>query len=154
MTVLHDLGLNVKYYSNSDVEPFLDGELFIRKHFGNDAEKILKMTDLPVFVESIRKLKKYHLFEKKKLSFEEIKFHIEQGHVPLMLVDYNKIVGKEGLYQGHFLVVTGFDSSHIFFHESGPENAEANKKIQQSIFLEAWDANGTDNDVVIVFGKR
>ena len=153
VTVLHDLGLKVKYYSRSNLEPFLQGEPFIRKHFGKDAEKILKFTDLPVVLESINKLLKYDIFEKRKLSFDEIESHIKEGHVPLMLIDHNKIVGKKGLYQGHFVVVTGFDNQNVFYHESGPENPEANKKVLKSIFIDAWNANGADNDIVIVYGK-
>ena len=69
VTVLHDLGLKVKYYSKSDLEPFLEGEPFIREHFGEDADKILKFTDVPVVLESIKRLLKYDIFEKIKLSF-------------------------------------------------------------------------------------
>ena len=152
--VLCDLELEVKYYSKSDLEPFLEGEQFVRKHFGKDAEKILKFTDLPVVLESIKKLLKYNIFEKRKLPFGEVESHIKQGHVPLMLIDHSKLIGKEGLYQGHFVVVTGFDDQNVFYHESGPKNPEANKKVLKSIFIEAWNANGTDNDVVIVYGKR
>jgi hypothetical protein len=152
--VLYDLGLEVKYYSKSDLEPFLQGEPFIRKHFGKDAEKILKFTDLPVVLGSIKKLLKKDIFEKRKLSFNKVEAHIKQGDIPLMLIDHNKIVGKEGLYQGHFIVVTGFDDQNVFYHESGPKNPEANKKVLKSTFIDAWNANGTDNDIVIVYGKR
>ena len=54
--VLFDLGLDVRYYSKGALEPFLEGEPFIRKHFGKDAEKMLRFTDVPVVVESIRKV--------------------------------------------------------------------------------------------------
>ncbi len=152
--VLHDFGLKIKYYSKSDLEPFLEGEPFIRKHFGKDADKILKFTDLPVVLDSFKKLLKYDIFEKRKFTFEEVESHMEQGHIPLMLIDRNKIVGKEGFYQGHFIIVTGFDDQNVFYHESGPKNPEANKKVLKSTFIDAWNANGTDNDLVIVYGKR
>ena len=109
VTVLHEQGLDVKYYSTSDLEPFLAGEPFLRKHFGKDAEKILRFTDLPVALESIRKFLNLKIFEKRKLPFSQIEYHITQGHVPLMLVDHHKLVGRAGFYQGHFVVVTGFD---------------------------------------------
>lgn len=152
--VLYDLGLDIKYYSKTDLEPFLEGEPFIRKHFGKDADKILKFTDLPVVMESIKKLKKYCIFEKKKLSFEDVENQIKQQRVPLMLIDWNKIAGMQDSFQGHFVVVTGFDDKNVFYHESGPQNPKPNKQVQKSAFIDAWNANGTDNDVVIVFGKR
>lgn len=154
VTVLHDLGLKIKYYSKSDLEPFLQGEPFMRKYFGKDADKILKFTDLPIVLKSINKVLKYNLFEKRKLTFDEIESHIEQGHVPLMIIDHNKIIKKEGLYQGHSVVVIGFDDQNVFYHESGPKNPEAKKKAPKATFINAWNANGADNDVVIVYGKQ
>ena len=151
---LHDLGLDIKLYSKTDLEPFLEGEPFIRKHFGADAGKILKFADLPVAIESIRKVMSHNLFEKRKFSFNEIERHIKQGHVPLMLIDHNKLIGKKGPYQGHLAVLTGFDKQNVFYHESGPKKPEANKRIPKKTFMRAWNANGTDNDVIIVFGKR
>ena len=152
--VLYDLGLEVKYYSKTDLEPFLEGETFIRRHFGKDAEKILKYADLPVVMNSIRKSLKYRLFEKKVLSINDIESHIQDRHVPLVLIDHNKIIGKNDFYQGHFVVVTGFDEENIYYHESGPTSPQANRKVKKGIFSEAMNANGTDNDVVIVFGER
>jgi len=152
--VLHDFGLKVKFYSKLDLEPFLQGEPFIRKQYGKDADKILKFSNLPVVMRAIKRVLRQGLFEKRKLPFAEIESHIEQGRLPLMLIDHNKLVGKEGLYQGHFVIVTGFDSQSIFYHEPGPKNPEANKKVPKPVFIEAWNASGTDNTVVIVFGKK
>ncbi|MFH1452009.1 MAG: C39 family peptidase [archaeon] len=154
VSVLYCLGLDLKFYSKEELEPFLEGESFIRKHFGKDAEKILKFTDVPVVVKSTKNLLNYNLFEKKILSLDEIEKHILEGHVLLVLVDYNKISRKEGNYQGHSVVITGFDDDYIYFHESGPSNPEPNKKVSKKIFEEAMNANGTDNDCVVVFGKR
>jgi len=154
VTVLYDLGLDVKYYSNESLELFLGGEVYFRQHFGKDADKILSLTDMPAVISSINSLLKYNLFEKKSMSLLEIEEHLNNGHVPLVLMDYNKIIQKKGLYQGHFVVVTGFDDGYIYYHESGPKNPEPNKKIRKELFQEAIDANGTDNDVVVVFGCK
>ncbi len=154
VAVLHDLGLKVKFYSKVDSGQFLAGEPFIRKQFGKNAEKILKFTDLPVVMEAIKKILSQGLFEKRKLSFAEIESHLEQGHLPLVLIDLNKLVGKGGLFEGHLVAVTGFDDQSVFYHESGPKNPEANKRVPKQDFIDAWNAGGTDNTVVIVFGKR
>ncbi|HLC32239.1 MAG TPA: peptidase C39 family protein [Candidatus Nanoarchaeia archaeon] len=154
VAVLYKLGLDVKYYSKTDLKPFLEGESFIRSLYGPDAEKMLQFTDVPVVIDSIRKVLRYNIFEKKKLSLEEIETVIKKGSVPLVLIDNNKIAGKTGSYQGHFVAITGFDDNHIFYHESGPKSPQANKKVVKSLFIEAWNANGTDNDLVVVSGKR
>jgi len=154
VTVLHDLGLAVKFYSKESLEPYLGGESFIRGHFGKDAENILKVTDIPVVVDSIKKLLDYDIFEKKIISIEDIKENISKGYVVMVLIDYNKIMGREGFYQGHFVIVTGFEADNIYFHESGSNDAQLNRKISAEIFINAMNANGTDNDCVIVSGKR
>lgn len=151
--VLYDLGLNVKYFSKSNPEPFLGGEPFIRKYFGKDANRILKVTDLPVFIKSIEKLMKYDIFERKALSLNKLENYVIKGYISLALIDNNKILGKEG-YNGHLVVLTGFDDKNIYYHDSGPINPEPNKKISKDIFIKAFNANGTDNDVVVCFGKR
>ena len=154
VSVLYDLGLDLKFYSKEDLEPFLEGEPFIRKHFGKDADKILKFTDVPTVVKATEKLLNYNIFEKRILPIDEIQEHLKKGNVPMVLIDYNKIIRKNDLYQGHFVVITGFDEEHIYFHESGPTNAGPNKKVKKEFFEEAINANGTDNDCVIVYGKR
>jgi hypothetical protein len=154
VSVLYDLGLDLKYYSKEELEPFLEGEPFIRKHFEKDAEKILKFTDVTTLVKSIKKLLNYNIFEKRVLSLKDIEEHLKQGHIPMVLIDYNKILRTEGFYHGLFVVLTGFDDDYIYFHESGPRNPEPNKKVKKEFFEEAMNSNGTDNDCVIVFGKR
>jgi hypothetical protein len=154
VSVLYDLGLNLKFYSKEDLKPYLEGEPFIKRHFGKDADKIIKFTDIPVVVRATEKLLQYNVFEKRILLLTEIEKHLEKGHIPLILIDYNKINRIEGFYQGHFVVVTGFDKENIYFHESGPKNPEPNKKVKKEFFKEAMDANGTDNDCVIILGKR
>jgi hypothetical protein len=154
VSVLYDLGLDLKFYSKEDLEPFLEGEPFIRRHYGKDADTILQFTDVPIVVKATKKLLNYDIFEKRVLSLEDIQKHLKKGHIPMVLIDYNKIVRKDDFYHGHFVVVTGFNEEHIYFHESGPKNAEPNKKVKKEIFEEAMNANGTDNDCVIVSGKR
>ncbi|EKE06802.1 MAG: hypothetical protein ACD_18C00275G0001 [uncultured bacterium] len=154
VSVLYDFGLDLKFYSKEKLEPFLEGETFIRKHFGVDADKILKFTDLPIVIKSVKKLLSYDLFENKILSIADIQEHLKNGNVPMVLLDHNKIIDKNDYYQGHFVVITGFDKDNIYFHETDQDNTEPNKKVRKEIFEKAFNANGTDNDCVIVYGKR
>lgn len=152
--VLHSLGLEVKFYSKAELEPFLEGEPFIHRRFGKDADKMIKLSNMPEFIKSIKILLKHNIFEKKILPLKEIESHIKKGHVPIMLVDYREILKGIKTYQGHFTVVTGFDGENIFYHASGPKDVEPNKKVPKKTFLKAWNSDSTDNDVIIVLGKR
>jgi len=150
---LYELGLKVRYYSKTELEAALSGEKYIRETYGADADKVLKIVDVDALVESARTLLKYDLFEQKVLSLEEIEEHVRKKHVPLVLIDWNKIIGRPS-YQGHFGVITGFDEENIYFHQSGPATPTPNMKITKSTFMEAWNVKGTDNDIVMVYGKR
>ncbi|MDE1869695.1 MAG: peptidase C39 family protein [Candidatus Micrarchaeota archaeon] len=150
---LHEAGLKVRYFSSVDPEPFLEGEPFIRRHYGKDAEVYLKLTDMDAMMSAVKKILKTKLFEKRILSLPELEAHLLQGHVPMVLLDWHKITGHHGPYQGHFVVMTGFDAKNIYFHDSGPDSPTPNYKVDKKLFVEAWNANGTDNDVVIVYGK-
>lgn len=154
VSILDDVGLKTKFYSKENLEPFLEGEAFYRRHFGKDADEILKHTDIPEVSRAIGKLLDYDGFENRKISIGEIEGHVGDGHVVLVLIDNNKISGEGNFYRGHAVVVTGFDDENIYYHDSGPRNAEANKKVRKEVFVEAMDANGTDNDCVVVFGKK
>jgi hypothetical protein len=154
VSALYDIGLDVKLYSKEDLEPFLEGEPFFRKHYGKDADKILQYTDVPTVVKSTQTLISKNIFKKRILSLKEILNNLNKGYIPMVLIDYNKITRKDGFYQGHFVIITGFDDENIYFHESGPTNPEPNKKVKKEFFKEAINANGTDNDCVIVYGKR
>jgi hypothetical protein len=151
---LYDLGLNVKLYSKSDLEPALAGESYLKKMFGDDYEKVVKFIDVEVFVDSVKHLMKYGLFEKRILDMDEIEEHIRNDHVLLVPLDWSIILGRTGPYQGHFGVITGFDDENIYFHNSGPKDPEPDMKIPKGTFIRAWNANGTDNDIVVVYGKR
>ncbi len=97
--VLHNLSLTVKYYANTDLQRFLEGEKYIQKHYGKDADKILKYSDVPVIIKAIRKVLNHEIFEKKKLRGDEIEAEIKNGCIPLMLIDDNKIRQRQGFYQ-------------------------------------------------------
>ena len=126
--------MDLKYFSKEALEPFLDGEKFIMSHFGKDAEKILKFTDVPTVIKATKKLLNYNLFEKKIISISEIQSYIIKGYPVLVLIDHNKIIRKQDLYQGHFVAITGFDAENVYYHESGPVNAEPNKKVEKSFW--------------------
>lgn len=151
---LFDLGLQVKYFSKADLRENLRGEAFIREQYGKDAEKILALIDVPTVMEATNNVLKNELAERRVLSISEIEDHIGANHLPIALLDWSKVLGLTRAYQGHMGVITGFDADNFYFHDSGPLKPEPNMPIRKSLFLDAWNAPGTDNDMVIVYGRR
>ena len=152
--VLYEMGLDVRYYSPIDPSPMLGGESYIREHYGKDADAYLKFTDMESMIKSVKNMLKYNLFEQRKMTSEEMEDHIRNGHIVLALIDYAKLIGVKANYSGHVVVMTGFDKDNFYIHQCGPENPEPNMKVKKEVFLAAWNTNGTDNDIVVVFGKR
>lgn len=153
-TGLHDLGLDVKYFSNVDPAPFLDGETYIHDHFGEKAENILSHTDVPALINSINQLVQYKLFQKKVLDAEELEIHLQQGHGILLIVNSTIVLGKEGSFEKQAIILTGYDKSHFFLHHAGKDFPTPHMIVPKKILLDAWNAPETNNDAVIVYGKR
>ncbi|MDE1855097.1 MAG: peptidase C39 family protein [Candidatus Micrarchaeota archaeon] len=150
---LYELGLEVTYYSKTDASPWLEGEAGVRKAYGDAAEFTLKMADIPKIVEAVRKMGEYGIFELRQIGMDEIEEQLRKGRAIVALIDWNTIKGRNA-YQGHFVVVTGFDDASVYLHQSGPADPSQNMAIEKSLFLNAWNANGTDNDLIVVHGKR
>ena len=153
--VLYDLGLEVKLFSAEPLEPFLEGEPFLERHFGAEtAEKMLRNTDWSIAEAAFRSLLETDLFEHRKLALEEVEHHLLQGRVPIVLIDHNVMVQNEDVYNGHCVVVTGFDNGWVTYHESGPYQPCPHYRVPRELFLRAWHAPGTDSDLVLVYGPR
>ncbi len=151
---LYDLGLNLRYYSKIDIKPFLEGESFIRKQYGEAADKMLGFIDVDVTISSIKNLLKYDLFAIKKLGIPEIEANVKNKFVQMAIIDWFKITEVDKPYQGHMVIITGFDDENIYLHNPGPLKAQANMKVTKEKFMEAFNANGTDNDIVVIYGRR
>ncbi|MBT4192630.1 MAG: hypothetical protein HOE11_04945 [Candidatus Diapherotrites archaeon] len=148
------LGLKAKYFSTDNIANILQGEKYLRQKFGKSADKIISKINLNEVMDSTQFVIKNNLFEKKALTLKEIENHILKGHIVIVPVDWNKISGKKGIYQGHMLILTSFDEENIFAHNSGPTKPERNMKIKKELFLKAWNVPEISNDIIIVYGKK
>ncbi len=155
VVALHKLGLKVKYYSKSDLQPFAQGASYIRNYFGKDAQNIIANSDINTVVKSIKETLKLGLFEKKLITIADITNALTNEVIPLVVVDHNVLSKAQGPYAGHMVVVTGFDDKNIYFHESGPDkDMRPNKTVSKDLFNRAFSASGTDNDIVFVYEPR
>ena len=151
---LYKSGMDVHFYSDEEIEPYLEGISFMKKRFGKSAEKIIKHLNLNAVIKSTKKCLDLGIFEKRKLTTKNLEKHIEEGHVILVPVDWNIVNGKDDIYQGHIIILTGFDDENFYAHNSGPTNPEKNMKINKKLFEKAWACNEVKNNTTITFGKR
>lgn len=155
--VLYDMNLDVIFYSIDRVENYMRGEEYIRELCSNDEDFniVMKHTDIEVVVNTAQQILNYGIFENKKISLDEIEKEIENESLVVVLVNANILYEREKTnYQGHFITLTGFDEEYIYYHESGPNKPTPNSKVKKEIFQNAFDAQGTGNDCIIVRGVK
>ncbi|MFH1425184.1 MAG: peptidase C39 family protein [archaeon] len=90
----------------------------------------------------------------KGLGSDEILGFVGKDSLPIVLVDWNVFVGKkEKGYQGHFVPVVGYDDENVYVHNHGMNDSKESMAIKKDVFDEARKAQGTDEDVLVVWGK-
>lgn len=88
------------------------------------------------------------IFEVRKPGIEELIEQINLKRLIIALIDYGKIYNVDKQIF-HFVLLTGYDDNHIYFHDVGPKDPTANKSVDRNLFYKAWSAIGTDMDTAI-----
>jgi len=92
--------------------------------------------------------------QEKSLSLEELLEMVKEKSVPIILLDWNIVLGKkEEGYQGHFVPIVGHDNENVYVHNHGFKNTKAFFPIDKSLFDKARRAKGTDEDIVVIYAK-
>lgn len=92
--------------------------------------------------------------EEKTLTLEELLSKVSKASVPIVLLDWNVVKGKEEKgYQGHFVPIVGYDKTNVYLHNHGLNETQKFMSVTKEIFEKARKAKGTDEDVLIVYRK-
>ena len=139
------LGFNVKFISttNFSYEEDID---YYNKYANSKSMLVLKELQ-----EEIKELGIN--VEEKDLQLSELLAYVSKDSVPIVLLNWYVIAGKEG-YNGHFVPVVGYDQENVYIHNSGLANAQAYLPIKKELFLKAWESKGTDKDTIIISKKE
>jgi len=111
---------------------------------------MLEHTNFEALNRSIDVLTQTKRYENRKLDFSEAEKSFNQGAMAIMLLDNSKIYGTQN-YAGHFVTITKINQTHVVYHDTG---GTPNRAVEKEKFLEAWNAKGTDNDIIIIKGKK
>lgn len=147
-TASAELGFKVKFFSKSLYFNEENFELdFYKKYSSMNIEKARKL------IEEARK--KGVEMEEKTLSLEELLSFVTKDSIPIVLLDWNVVLGKEKKgYQGHFVPVVGYDKENVYVHNHGFIDTRSFFSIKKEIFDSARKARGTDEDVLIICRKE
>ena len=129
---------NSKLFSNDEVRN-------LQKFYANNQLHKIQEKAAVFF----KKAKKLGLdFEVRTPSLKEIISEIKKENPVVVVIDNGKIYG-ENKQVFHFALITGYDGNNIYFHDVGPNNPTANKRVDKKLFIEAWNAPGTDKDTLV-----
>ena len=92
--------------------------------------------------------------EERILSIEKVISHVNEKSIPIVLLDWNIIKGIRGKYHGHFVPIVGYDDTNVYVHNHGLKNPTAFFSIPKELFDEARKAQGTDEDILIVYKEK
>lgn len=156
--VMHRLGVRVEYFTEDDLEQqgTTAGLIQLLKEVYQEPgefERVRKKTDLEVVSARARESIDSGLYKRQRLAWPEIEARMRAGAIPMVLLDYNVLVKRDGPYQGHFVVVTGFDNDWVTYHENSEKVAEANRKVRKEDFIQAWNLDTTARDTVFATGR-
>ncbi|MBW2973603.1 hypothetical protein KY346_04370 [Candidatus Woesearchaeota archaeon] len=150
LPILVNEGLDVHYYSKTPYNRLTPE--FVLEYYGiEDGTLINEVTDWNALYNSIDFLRATNRYTNTKLPWQEVEKAVNNGNVCLMIIDYNVLIKKPGIYSGHGVTITFINQTHVLFHNS---NKGPNQKAKKQDFIDAWNAPGTDNDIIIVRGKR
>lgn len=128
------VGFNPENYELEFYEKVTDG----KDNSKNKLEKIIKESkELGIGI------------GEKRISIEDILKEVNEDCVPLILLDWNVVLNKEG-YQGHFVPIVGYDDKNVYVHNAGGEEGKF-FSIDKGKFDRARKAKGTDEDVVFIY---
>ena len=139
------LGFPAKFISTTNFNPE-ESDIDYYKKYSHDKAKI-------VLKELSDEIKKIGVeVQERNMPLEELLSYISENSIPIVLVNWYIIAGKEG-FSGHFLPVTGYDKENIYVHNPGLTSAMPYSPIKRSIFLRAWESKGTDKDTIVIYRK-
>ena len=92
--------------------------------------------------------------QEKSINLFEILDFVGVNSVPIVLLDWNVVLGIKGKgYQGHFVPIVGYTKKHILVHNCKLNYSESYMKIPMACFEKSRKAQGTDEDLVVMYGN-
>ncbi|HLE06489.1 MAG TPA: hypothetical protein VI790_03985 [Candidatus Nanoarchaeia archaeon] len=137
---LDELGLFVRVFTSQDVTKLPDS-------LSNFPEQYKILTHAKTLKNAVNYVATRGLQEKKNLTLNEIEKALQEGCLPIVILGTKKYMGK-------YVILTGYDSQNIYYHETGPDKTEPNRAIPKEKFLEKWMEIPSLNTAVMVYGKK
>lgn len=135
-----ELGHEVEFYSSENFS--FDDNIDFYEKYADDCAMIV--------LEGLKRDADKLGILKGNLSFKELLSNVTEDSVPIVLINWFVLAGKDG-FSGHFVPVTGYDDEFVYIHNPGLASPMAHMPVRREIFRKAWESKGTDKDCIIAF---
>lgn len=135
---MQENGFDVVDIEIFDYRRFIDeGEMYLSEEFGEEVcAAQVKNSDIDQEREISMKFLEEIVIKKEIPKTEDIMELMRNGYIVAVNVNSKALSGKSG-YDGHFIVIVGFDNDNFVIHDPGLPGVR-NKKVPFEVFERAW----------------
>lgn len=163
--LMNHIGVRHCFFTQTlGVDKGFKNQAFYKKHFDTEEDRV---NDLFLKAEG-----KGVIVKKCSVSVQEIQSHLQEGHVAIVLVNAvvlscelcsspvkyccflpmgQKCFCRKPEYQGHFVVVCGFNRTTDSIYYNNPAYSDRVCCTSLRNFEEAWRSYGTDEDILFIY---
>lgn len=141
-------GYEVKHYEAFDFNRFIENpkEYMISVHGEEAGQWGINHTNVPAEIKRMKGLLEANVIENKESNLEDIKNGLNEGFLPRVTINANKLNNVEG-YVGHAVVVIGYDDTSVQLHDPGLP-ALPNRNVPLEDFMAAWSDQEKELDLI------
>jgi len=148
LVALKRMGLEVRFYAKMDYNEFAErGVDYIREIYPNDADEMIKNSDIESEIENAKEMIKHNIFSNEKVELGDAEKWFNQNYLVVLLINSNVLRDKKGI-NGHFVVLTGLDEDNVVIHDPGLPPLK-NRAVPKELFLKAWRYPKEDYDTML-----
>jgi len=147
-TVAKSFGYSANFFSKSLKfnSQYLEMNYYKKYGSGNEA------SELDILVDEAKKAGVN--VQEKTIDINQLLNFVSEKSVPIVLLDWNIVEDrKEKGYQGHFVVIAGYDKKNVYVQNPSSADTIGLTSISRELFDKARKSNGTDEDIVIIYKK-
>jgi hypothetical protein len=136
---LHAMGFEIKEEAAFDVEQFIKhGKKYLIKAMGKDVgEAQARHSDLPAERRRAKKSLRFGMYQKRLPNLRDVNRLLKQGYLVICNVNGRKFHDLDG-YSGHFVLLYGRDTKHLWIHDPGLPPREA-MRVPLKAFKKVWE---------------
>jgi hypothetical protein len=145
--------LTVRGYGDVPLDAHLDGEAYLRKLHGEQADPVIARMDLDAWHAATKAMLESGTYTQKIMTTDDLRQEIANGKVMLVAFDSSQLYHTKEEFFGHLVALTGYNEEGFFYHETHPPREQPNRFMTYQQLNHARDVAGTDHEVMSIGRK-